>query len=466
MHAAKMSKRTLLSRARKAFSTSSVAMAGAAEASKRRFFPPGVDATRGQVEVFTRLVSKALEAGCIVELTATGKCAMHNSLRALSVGGGATRFQVCWASTHNATEVADTEVSVGVLHETRRQLRLVALRASVGEDLGLEGGGGIFVSSRAEISQLTRKFATDICTGGCVVAQTYVDSSNAMSTLLQSLASVPASCNDQPLSCAVMAVRLGGESRTRAFVRAVEVVPIGRGEGDTNNNSLGQHFRAFPPGRGADSAASERFDHSVSQRLGHGQTVLMECRGKKAVLGAIMALARARGRTAEFEVHWTQSSTLSASKSADASAVARSIQIRANRGPTWPEFNSTVFSNTRLLKANATTPVTGLARAIGSDVKSLGGVAVHAFADDGTAVSAVVKSFATVPLVHNGQRVMCVASLGRAEDARGSPNGSADRVEADDGGGRLVVRFYARSLRPRLREWPSSRVGVGGASQV
>jgi len=127
-------------------------------------------------------------------------------------------------------------------------------------------------------------------------------------------------------------------------------------------------------------------------------------------------------------------------------------------GETWPEFNATDFSRTRLLKAGEMTSVKDLALSIGAEVRKLGAVAVHAYADSFACVFIAVKAAASVPTENRGLEVECVPSFGWSSDGAGGRSRSF----------RLYVRRPAggdgssNSGSKRTRSRRHSSVGVNG----
>jgi len=420
-----------------------------------RFYPPGAGATTGRVEKFIRLVSKSLENGLEVELEAGGKFAALQSLRALAASPGGAEFQVSWAEVapqrHGSEgDQQSEEPAVGPTPSSSSGSRpqrwhLLARRCGTAGN-GSAAFAGCLVTASTPAERLARRLSLELARTGVAVAHLRADGPAGAGTLLAALATTPSLGTGDHLVCNVTALpadKEAGISEHLAVLAQETAASLRKGD-----------FRAFPLGSGTGAVdppgpAQVRLARSVDQRLARGHAVVMECRGKDAVLSALAALGRVQGCTAEVEVHWVDdgnsasssggdatsssipssstpsthsssrsSSSRSSSSSGQTAEAMRTLRLRALPGRRWPEFNATDFSTTRLLKVAATTQARPLAAAVGSEVRRLGAASVHAFMDDKVAVSTALKALALVPQEHGGQRVFFVPSFGHVK--RGS----------------------------------------------
>lgn len=406
-----------------------------------RFHPPGARAGRGQLEKFTRLVAHAIKAGTVVELDALGKFAARHSLQALSACPAGTRFQVFRLEDRDKqTEKEDADKNEeGDDAEGRaagRQVWGVRLVACAGQSCEGEEAEEMRpavpllpVVAGTLVPVLAQRISLEVARAGFASAAVRADAVNGVGVLFDAILGAQGLGCWQPLRCTVRAGHGVGESRTRLLVAVHE------------ETKAPKAFRAFPPGRDeneADPEVMQRFHRAVCQRLAGGQAVLMDCRGPHAVCGALLALGRVQGCTAELEVHWADSETTAEgdSKAASIQRRARALRIRAFRGMPWREFNDRDFSRTARLRVVETTPVQSLARAIGAEVLKAGGVAVHAYSDSLGAVSVAMKALALAPHQHGGQRFVCIPSLGRAAK---SEEGGSGGVRS-----RALIRLFVR----------------------
>merc|ERR1712079_20781 len=133
-----------------------------------------------------------------------------------------------------------------------------------------------------------------------------------------------------------------------------------------------------------------------------------ECRGPVAVRRAMIALASARDRCAEFEVSWVDGYAKPGSPS-----TFRALRVRAIQGATWEDFNTTNFSSSFLLrpKDEKAATVKDLAEKIRHEFKTRGCIAVHVRLNENGIINNVVKAFASLP-VYQCQPAVCIPSLG------------------------------------------------------
>lgn len=385
-----------------------------------RFFPPGSQANRGAVEKFVRLVVNALGTGVAVELNAIGHAAVRHAFRAVCSHGGAVQLRLVWED-RIGVEGREADGDEGAVADAgpcwdRQMLRFTAQRAD-SQQRPCDLTGGFFVERTTDVARLAARLVRDLEQIGCFKAHCFRDASSALGTLALGIGTAPELGTGQPFRCEVGSLRLEGETRTRVVAHVFD---------DLHGRGAGNDFRAFPPGRGAKADEISRFERAVDNRLGRGQPVSMECRGPDAVLLAVSALARLHGSVAEFRVAWAGAGV----------GVGRVLRLRAVRGEPWDQFSATDFRRTRLLRVAGTTAALPLARAAGSEVKSRGAVALHAFAQDTAAVSSALKALAAVPGVHGGLRLACVPSLGQARLPQRPGRAEGSRVP--------VLRIFAR----------------------
>lgn len=395
--------------------------------------PPGAGVAVEKSQKFTRLVSDSIARGIEVELNPIGDAAMWHSLRALSADQGASQFRVSWLS-----KAASSGNSSG---DNRQQILIRAAPSSMlsngaraefsTEDLE----NGYFVSNSTNGKQLAKKLEIELREQNQITLHTYADATYASGAIVRALATVPSLRAGGFLSlpgmyCWAGGVQRAGESIPRIVVHA-RMDSLGLANGDHAKD-----FIAYPPGANADGDEVSRFMRTVSSRIAGGRVVSMECRGKDAVLRSIAALASVRNYVAEFGVGWSESSL-----KADCFANSRVLRVRARRGVTWSQFNSTKFPSTKLLRVADDTEVMKLARTLGVEARLHGGAAVHVRIDQKEVISKVVKALASVPAADKGQRVACV------------PSWVSSRHGGDQGS--RLLRFYVRPPQGSLEQIPS-----------
>lgn len=394
-----------------------------------RFFPPGAQANRGAVEKFVRLVTNALGTGAAVELNAIGHTAVRHAFRAVCSYGDDVQLRLGWEDRigvdgRDVDGDESANADAGPCWD-RQMLRFTAQKED-SEQAPHNLTGGFFVERTTSVEHLADRLVRDLDRSGCFKAHCFRDASGALGALALGIATAPELGIGQPFHCKVGSLRLEGEARTRVVAQVFD---------NLHGRGAGTDFRAFPPGKNAKADEILRFERAVENRLGRGQPVAMECRGPDAVLFAVSALARLQGSVAEFRVAWAGAGA----------GVGRVLRLRTVRGELWDQFSATNFQRTRLLRVTSTTAALPLARAAGSEVKSRGAVALHAFADDTAAVNLALKALASVPRVHGGLRLACVPSFGQARlpERPGRPGMNVP-----------VLRFFVRpctgSPLPRL----------------
>lgn len=369
---------------------------------RRQLHPPGKDAPASKAEKFARLVVGALESGEEVELTPVGAPAMWHSLRALCVGPSAAEIEVAWGVS-------------GRDKDPRRPVHVLARTGMAWKDFNAEHSGGLFVSNSTQASQLAKKLAMELRGGKKVVVHTFEDAEVAVAVILKALA-IAVDLTGRRILCAAGSQKHEGETVARILLNVWL---------DEEEEEGGEAFVAYPPGTNASEGAVKRFEETVRQRMEQGTPVVMECRGREASTRAVKALAAVRRRVACFEVQWVDGYTgpppseeEGTTDGRSSPAIMRALQLRAVSGETWDEFNATDFGRTRLLKASSSS-VKNLSKAIGTEVRKLGAVALHAYADNHAAVFSAVKAVASVPTECDGLRVACVPSFGWAQDGSG-----------------------------------------------
>jgi len=379
-------------------------------------YPPGAGADSSKVEKFTHLVHDLIRNGGEVELQFIGAPSMRHTLRAFRLGRHAVEFEPHWIRNAGDADVhteADSDKRTATDHGLdevgqgmKAKLRIVGIVAREGvawEDFSRDIQAGHFVSNSTQISSLARKIAIELRGGKRVTLHTYDDAEQALAVILKALATAPDFGNGRRLRCTVGDVRLDGESSVRIIVHA-------QCDMDVEEQDRSPSFVAFPPGPNPKPDVLQRFTKAVRSRLQSGHEVKMECRGPHATSRAMIALAGVQQKTAEFNVRWVDSSL------ADGVGEARALLVRVSCGQTWEEFNATDFSRTKVLFLTPSTVLKELARTIGSEAKTHGGVALHFNALDKRATHNALKALASVPVEHAGLRVVCVPSLGRAKD--------------------------------------------------
>lgn len=381
----------------------------AKSSSSRLLYPPGQGAPATKAEKFGGLVAQALQDGDTVKLAPVGAAALWHSLRALAVGNTAADFEVSWGAPGKWTD-------------NQRPLHLLAQKGAAWEDFDYDISSGCFVSKSTSAEQLAKKICLEIRKKQSATLHTYADAEVAVAVMLKAIA-IASDLGSVKIMCSAGSLKRESEEVARVLVHARQV---------SDTSPLGDVFIAYPPGVKADKKAVGRFEETVRQRMGQGMPVQMECRGRDASVRGMMALASVKTRVAEFEVRWVDGfigdaaagEQESKQESPRREPAMRALEVHAVQSETWTDFNSTDFNRTKLLKAGDGTPVKGLARAIGAEVKSLGAVAVHAYAESSGAVFAALKAVASVPVEHQGLQVACVPSFGWASDGAGGKSRS------------------------------------------
>lgn len=359
--------------------------------------PPGAGTPTSKAERFAALLAGALQPpGRQAELTAVGTPALWHSLRALCVGPTAADFEVA--------EVGDGD--------GRQAVRILARQGGAWEDFNHDISRGCFVSKSTQTMQLAKKLVFELQRNDVVTLHTYADAEIAVGVILKAIASARSLGHHGALRCSAGSIRRDGENVPRVMVHVQKVRDPPRG-GIVD-------FVAYPPGGNVELAALKVFGQTVRSKLAEGRSVVMECRGRDATSNAVAALASVPVRVGQFRVEWIDAFVGDeADPTATRGHVPRALKIRAASGETWPEFNATDFARSRRLTAGVGASVKELAARIGSEVRSVGAVAVHAYAENLVHVFTAIKAIASVPTENNGLQVECVPSLGKSTDKAG-----------------------------------------------
>lgn len=384
-----------------------------ATSSSQRVVLQAPGAQPANAAAFARRLAETTANGEVAETFPVDVASRWRCLRALALpaepaagASDALDFEVRWVSGVAPAPAAEAD-NAGAGHaEQGTRLQLLVQAAAIDHRAGLEPSQGFYVANTTQVVQLAKKLALELQQHESVLVHTWADAKTACSVMLQALATTQ-QIGNLSLKCTA-AFQEGPKTPVkeppsgdagpqrgtdRLLVQARKVAK----ELDEGMKGLGEDFIAYPPK--ADEQVP-KFDQSVHQRLGFGQAVVMECRGWHATRNAVLALATVKTRAAVFEVRPSGGSSV------------RSLRIRAVRGPTWERFNSTDFTRTNRLKAGETSDIKVLARALGAEVKKLGAVALHAFADVHGSVSNALLALAFVPQEAPGLEVRAIASLG------------------------------------------------------
>eukprot|EP00929_Paragymnodinium_shiwhaense_P037291 TRINITY_DN19893_c0_g1_i1.p1 TRINITY_DN19893_c0_g1~~TRINITY_DN19893_c0_g1_i1.p1 ORF type:complete len:495 (-),score=75.19 TRINITY_DN19893_c0_g1_i1:110-1594(-) len=439
--------------------------AGSFVAAPKRVYPPTSEFGDSKAEAFASLLSRTLAGGVSVSPSGTAASSSNApGLAEMKVGGSR-------AASHTLRALADAAVSaefqvrsLPIDNGDKRELWLSAwgVREADAIDADAHLSKACFVSSLTPSMKLAEKLRTDLRRSRQVALLAYVDAEKAMDTMLKALAAVqglregdyaassstssPGGGGGQakPLNCRVVYVEQGNSAaQEEAVPRLLVLAKLQPGD-KLDDSVSSKDFLAFPPGDNPNPEVLRKFRDAVRYRLLNDErteAIVMECRGRSAVSQSLLAMAQAQGRqTPDFQVHWVDGIVHAGSVAEKTSKIPRALRIRAVRGPTWDEFNRTDFEKTNVIRATAESNVRGLAKAIGSEVSSNGGVSLHADSGNHYALQNALKAIASVPVQWKTLRVRCIPSLSKEKSRK---NASAENAV---GGGIRVLRLYIMKI--------------------
>lgn len=397
--------------------------------------PPGAGADDRKVERFSWHVRRTLGLGEVVELNARGPRAVMNALRAMASGDHRTEFETTW-SGEGGTRYLRFVARVGTVPDGFASQRIGSMSSA------------LVATGKSTVLQLARALSLEEGKKGFAFVAAREDDEVALNILAKALATAPSTGREcKRFQCFPEFTGSPGSTRLLVYLCGAPAQLPERS---------GATFTAVPPGVGADRSYTLRFVTATHDRLRRGDDVQMECRGPDAVWHSLRALSELPGHTTEVEVSWcrrpakagpnvrAEVATESTSEvkpqvgtddrrgvdGSDGQRVLNVIALRARRGESYKEFNSTVFAETRRLLVASTTDVRTLAWAIVKEVRRRKAVAVHAYGNDRASVNIAVKALATVPRLTDGSRLSFVPSLGSSK-----------------GPGKQVLRLYVQKVQ-------------------
>ena len=360
--------------------------------------PPGSGASAEKVSTFRRHLHRTLEKGETVELSAWGPVACRNTLQAFATCPKAVEFQLDWMTKESEKErclhfIAKSFLPWEEYLQTRiMNTKSIPVKAETRAPALARSICSVLESAPPE-SQAMRVYAS-------------LEDEAAVAVLAKGLASAPGLHPFKGLKCICNIVMPMEHPVSRLFTYVTF-----RDEVAVPKVSY-KEFQVYPSGN-IDEEAKRRFTASVQDRLHMGYEVKMSCRAAADVMQAIRSFCLLKGHVAEFRVSWTSLNPVANDQqTSKSSSSARALWVQAVRGPSWEDFNSIDFSNSRLLKATATTPVGKLAYATIAEVRLHGAVSIHCFSDNLDNVNAVMKALATVSSI-SGKQFRCFPSFGR-----------------------------------------------------
>eukprot|EP00930_Biecheleria_cincta_P056889 TRINITY_DN42905_c0_g1_i1.p1 TRINITY_DN42905_c0_g1~~TRINITY_DN42905_c0_g1_i1.p1 ORF type:complete len:473 (-),score=72.39 TRINITY_DN42905_c0_g1_i1:96-1514(-) len=419
-------------------SGSNQAASSSVDVAKVTLRPPGSGSSEEKAQKFFVHLDRTLELGETVELSAWGNTAVRNVLRAFVAATKSVKFQVSWDSLGRGTE-------------SHRSLRFVVASGLPWEKY-LENRSkntqGLFVQGKTKHLQLARSVAKALEAAPpedakAIRVHTFLDDENAVGNLVKGLASASAVYPYHELSCVANAVCPLEDPRERLFVYVT-----GTASG-IQPSITGASFQAMPPGIGAEPEHVRKFNEAVQDRLHRGDRVTMECRGPDAVLHCVRSLCLLQGHAASFRVSWAAISRVSNKTEISKRDQGMNVlQVQAERGPTWDDFNATNFTKTDRLVVAPASHVQALAWAAVKEVRRDGAVSLHCYSDNTSSVNVLMKAIATVPPLTGGQKLICIPSFGRVGarkdpvlrvyvrlDREDTPEGMRDVRAKSDGSG-------------------------------